>query len=266
MIVLVITSVTILIIAVFMAMTGRGGGNLYVPVLVASGISIYSAATGSQLLLITTALAAFLIFQKERYVDWKLALIIDPPTDIMAFFGGYYSHIFSGEVLKIVFAFFVFLAGILMLYPIRKSPSQYDNKKHLGFWYREYNGQKYAVNLWLAIPITAVTGFVSGMVGMSGATFKIPLMVLACGVPMKTAVGTSSLMVALTALMGFFGHFFQGDFNPLWAIPMAVLALIGGLIGGGMSTKINPDRLRKVFAYTTMFAGLFMAFNAFFSF
>jgi uncharacterized membrane protein YfcA len=255
-----IAAISILIIAVVMAMTGRGGGNFYVPVLIASGVAIHQAATTGQLVLVATAAAALLVFQKHRTVDWKLALVIDPPTDIMAFIGGYYAHIFSGMALKFVFAGLLVLATFFMLRPVKGRTR--EDKQGIGFWQRRYGSYKYVVNLWLAIPITAATGFVAGMVGVSGGSFKIPLMVLACGVPMRIAVGTSSAMVAATALMGFFGHTMGGDFNPTWAIPLAVVAVLGGLLGGKFSIKTSPENLKRIFAYTTLMAAIFMVLNA----
>lgn len=83
-----------------------------------------------------------------------------------------------------------------------------------------------------------------------GGSFKVPLTVLVCGVPMRIAVGTSSAMVAATALMGFLGHTISGDFNPLWAILLAIVAVLGGLLGGRLSIKTNPENLKRIFAYT----------------
>jgi len=87
-------------------------------------------------------------------------------------------------------------------------------------------------------------------------------MVLACGVPMRIAVGTSSAMVAATALMGFSGHLLGGDFNPHLAVPIAVVAVVGGILGGKFSLKTNPENLKRIFAYTTLVASAFMIFNA----
>ena len=117
----------------------------------------------------------------------------------------------------------------------------------------------------MAIPITAATGLVAGMVGISGGSFKIPLMVLACGVPMRIAIGTSSAMVAATALMGFIGHSAAGDLNVSWVLPAAAVAVVGGLVGGALSLKTDPTRLKKLFAYTTLLAAVFMVWNAVFS-
>ena len=245
-----------------MTMTGRGGGNFYVPVLVAAGATMHQAATTGQLILVVTALMALLIFQKHKTVDWKLALVIDPPTDMMAFVGGYYAHLFTGIALKLIFACLLAIAGFFMLRSV-KEPS-FKNTKRFGFWRRDFGNYQYAVNLWLSIPITAGTGFVAGMVGISGGSFKVPLMVLACGVPMKIAVGTSSAMVATTALMGFLGHTISGDFHSTWAIPIAVVAVLGGLIGGKLSIKMKPEKLKQMFACTTLVAAIFMICHALF--
>jgi len=255
----------ILAIAVLMSMTGRGGGNFYVPVLVAFGLPMLEAATTAQCILFSTAVAAALVFQKKRTIDWKLALVIDPPTDVMALIGGYYAHLLPGGALtlKSVFAVLLVLAGLFMLRPVLDRPPA--ERKRFGFWRREFGGHTYIVNLWLALPITAATGLVAGMVGISGGSFKVPLMVLACGVPMRVAVGTSSAMVAATALMGLTGHSAAGDFNVAWAIPMSIAAVIGGLVGGSLSVKTRAENLKKIFAYTTFAAAAFMVANAAFS-
>lgn len=252
--------VAILLISVLMAMTGRGGGNFYVPVLVAFGAPMHQAATTGQCVLFSTAAAALLVFQKTRTIDWKLAMAIDPPTDVMALIGGYYAHLLSGGVLKLVFAAFLVLAGFLMLRPVEER--SLTGKKRFGFWRRKFGEYHYEVNLWLALPITAATGAVAGMVGISGGSFKVPLMTLACGVPMRVAVGTSSAMVAATALMGFVGHSVAGDFDATWAIPMSAGAVMGGLLGGAFSLKTKPENLKKIFAHTTFAAALFMTINA----
>ena len=122
--------------------------------------------------------------------------------------------------------------------------------------------QTYNINLWIALPATILTGFGSGMVGVSGGSFLVPLMVLACGVPMHTAVGTASTLIAATAFMGFSGHAIQGDFNPSWAIPLAAVTMIGGILGGKLSLKTKPKHLKKIFAFTNWLAAVFMIVNA----
>ena len=257
---IIFISLVILLLAIFMAMVGRGGGNFYVPVLIAAGAPMNVAATSAQLILMTTALVATFVFHTYKAVDWKLALVIDPPTDIMAFVGGYFAHYFVGYHLKILFAILLAIAAFFMLKPVKERIN--NGKKQFGYWNRSFGGTNYRVNLWMTIPITALVGFFAGMIGISGGSFKIPLMVLACGVPVRIAIGTSSAMVAVTALMGFAGHSIAGDFNPVWAISLACVAALGGLVGGKISVKTAPQRLKKIFAYTTLAAAVFMLVNA----
>lgn len=201
-----------------------------------------------------------LIFHKHKLVDWKLALVIDPPTDIMAFLGGYFSAYMSGIAMKFLLAALLVLAGFLMLLKIKDRPL--TARRGFGFWHRRFGDEQYVVNLWLAIPITAAVGLAAGAVGISGGSFKVPLMVLLCGVPMRIAVGTASAMVAVTALMGFIGHVINGHFDPQWAIPVACAAAAGGVIGGKLAIKIDPGKLKLVFAFTTLAAAIVMAVNA----
>jgi hypothetical protein len=259
---IVVVSIIIFVIAVTMTMTGRGGGNFYVLALVAAGQAMHQAATSAQFILMLTAFAGMLVFQKNKTVDWKLALVIDPPTDIMAFIGGYFSGYASNVSLKLLLAWLLMLAGFLMLIKVKERPI-YATKK-FGYWHRTFQGQSYVVNLWYALPVTALAGLAAGAVGISCGSFKVPLMVLLCGVPMRIAVGTSSAMVAATAIMGFIGHVTQGHFDPKGAIPFAVIAVLGGLIGGKFAMKTKPEKLKLIFAYTTLAAALFMVVNALF--
>ena len=254
-----IVLLAILLIAVPTAMTGRGGGNFYVPVLVATGAPMHEAATTGQLILIFTSVMAMLVFHKYGHVDWKLALIIEPPTTIMALAGGYFSHYVSGTSLKFILTGLLVLAGFCMLMKVKERPV--STKKRFGFWRREFADHEYVVNLWLVIPITAAVGLAAGAVGISGGSFKVPLMVLACGVPMRIAVGTSSAMVAVTALMGFLGHAAGGDLNMGFALPAACAGAVGGLIGGKLALKTKSHNLKQLFAYTTLGAAVFMGFN-----
>ena len=250
----------ILGLAALMTMTGRGGGNFYVPVLVACGMSMHEAAATGQFILLATAVAASLLFHKRRTVDWKLALVLDPPTDVMALVGGYLSAYVGSVPLKLAMAGLLVVAAFCMFLRVEDRPGR--RSARLGFWRRRFGDEEYTVNLWLALPITALTGLAAGAVGISGGSFKVPLMVLACGVPMRIAVGTSSVMIAATAAMGLAGHAAQGHFNPHWALPMAATAVLGGIIGSRFALKAKPKNLKRLFAFTTLAAAAFMAFNA----
>ena len=148
-----------------------------------------------------------------------------------------------------------------MLVAVREKAGE-PGPRRVGILSIPSGGDTYRVNLWIAVPVTVLTGFASGMVGVSGGSFLVPLMVLACRVPMHVAVGTASTLIAATALMGFAGHAVQGDFNPAWALPLALVTVAGGILGGTFSLKTRPKRLKQLFAYTNWLAAGFMVVNA----
>ena len=261
---LLIVSFFIFFVAVAMTMVGKGGGNFYVVILAIANIPMHQAATTGQFILFSASIAAMVIFQKNKSVSWTLAVLIGSFTALSALGGGYFSHLFSGFILKIIFAVMLLITGLVMLIPVSERKNGKENN-HIGIINIKSGDEIYGVNLLIAIPSTILTGFASGMVGVSGGSFLVPLMVLACGVSMHTAVGTASALIATTALMGFAGHAVQGDFNPSWAVPLAFVTIIGGIIGGKIALKSKPKNLKRLFAYTNWIAALFMILNAFYA-
>jgi len=254
-----ILSTIILLIAISMATVGKGGGNFYILAMITAGISMHHAASTSQLIMMTTAGISMMIFNKNKRVDWKLALVVDPATDLMAFVGGYLAGGFEGYILKLMFAVSLIIVTIFMFIPIKNKNSTDANR--FGFWKRNFGTHSYVVNLWLTIPIAGIVGFFAGAIGISGGSFKIPLMVLAGGVPIEIAVGTSSAMVAVTALMGFVGHGLQGNINLPIAIPLVIAAVAGGLIGSKWAIKTKPKNLKLLFSVINIAAAIFMIIN-----
>jgi len=251
----------VFIVAVVMTMVGKGGGNFYVVILVIAQIPIHEAATTGQFILFSASVASMLVFQKNKSVSWTLAIFVGAIISVSALAGGYFSHLFNGFYLKLIFAVMLLTAGIVMFFtPSNKGTVARD--RSFGIFHIQSRGETYPVNLWITLPTIVITGFGAGMVGVSGGSFLVPLMVLACGVPMHMAIGTASVLIAITAFMGFMGHAVRGDFNPSWAVPLAVITIIGGILGGKFSLKTKPKDLKKLFAYTNGLAALFMILNA----
>ena len=257
---ILIVGLAIFALAAVMTMTGRGGGNFYVLLLVLAGVPMHEAATTGQFILFSTSAAAMLVFRKGKTLCLPLALALGGATSGTAFFGGLAADLFSGRQLKLVFAVLLAAAGALMLLPLEEKPR--EPKRGLGYWNLRVGRDLYVVNLWMALPLAAAAGFFSGMVGVSGGSFLAPLMVLGCRLPMRLAVGTASAMVAATAFAGFLGHALQGNFNPSWAAPLAVFAVAGGALGGKLALKARPASLKTLFALTTLIAAGLMLLNA----
>ena len=251
----------VFLIAVFMTLAGRGGGNFYVLLCVLAGAGMHQAAATGQLIMCATSVAALLVFQKHKNVAWPMAVFLGLTASTMAFVGGFFAHLISGPALKLVFGSLLVVASLLMLFPLSEAKDA-ETRSGLGIWTFRAGGALIRVNLWLAVPLSLLTGLFAGMVGVSGGSFLIPLMVLACRMPMKLAVGTAAVMVGATAGMGFLGHLVKGGVELAGVAPLALVAVVGGLIGGKWAIASKPKALKLIFALTTMAAAVLMFINA----
>lgn len=242
-----------------MVMVGKGGGNFYLLILVFAGVAIHEASTTGQFILFSASTAGMLVFGRNKAVNWKLAAVVGTLVATSAFLGGYLSGFFDEIILKWLFVLLLVASGALMLVPTK----WYENQgaPRFGQVTLQTGDGEVVMNLAVVLPVSLLTGFLSGMIGVSGGSFLVPVLVLACGLPMKTSVATVTPLIALSSLMGFMGHAFQGHFNPVMAIPLAVVAVVGGLVGGRFALQSKPKHLKQIFAVTNWLAALIMVIN-----
>ncbi|MHA1769521.1 MAG: sulfite exporter TauE/SafE family protein [Candidatus Thorarchaeota archaeon] len=260
MLVELIVGILIFVVAFSMTLVGKGGGNFYVVILVFASIPIHEASTTGQFILFCASFAGMLVFQKTKAVFWKLAIPVGVLVALSAFMGGYLSYLFDEVTLKIIFTVFLVIAGLAMLVPYAPERSE-PALRRSGHISLSTGSSEVSVDLRVVIPVTVLTGFFSGMIGVSGGSFLVPMLVLACGLPMKTAVTTATPLVATSALMGFSGHFFQGHFIPYLGLPLAVITVVGGVLGGKYALKSKPKHLKRLFALTNIVAALLILVN-----
>lgn len=243
------------------SMIGIGGGVLYVPILLAFSFPFYQAAAISIFIIIALSISASLVYYRAQLIDWKLALIIEPLTAIMSLMAGYYSSFIQVKELKILFILVLIVSGYFMLKPIKEIQDKFINQKKWGYWQRKFGEEEYSVNLIIGLPLTALAGLMAGLLGIGGGIIKVPLMVLLLGVPMKIAVGTSCFMVGLTALFGFWGHFFAGHFEPKMALILAIVVFAGAQTGSRISIKVDKILLKKIYAIFLFLISAWMMIN-----
>ena len=261
MIELILMYLTFFIAAGISSMIGIGGGVLYVPILLAFGFPFYQAAAISIFIIMALSISASLVYYRAQLIDWKLAFIIEPLTAIMSLMGGYYSSLIQIKELKILFILVLIVSGYFMIKPIKEIQDKFINQRKWGHWLRKFGEEEYSVNLLLGIPITALAGLMAGLLGTGGGVIKVSLMVLLLGVPMKIAIGTSCFMVGITALFGFWGHFFAGHFEPKMALILAVVVFIGAQAGSRISIKVNKILLKKIYVIFLFLISAWMMVN-----
>lgn len=101
-------------------------------------------------------------------------------------------------------------------------------------------------------------GLATGILGAGGGFLLIPTLVLLVGLPMKEAIGTSLLIIALNSLIGFTGDL--GHFIMDWVFLLKItgIAIIGIFIGGYLNKKIDGARLKKGFGIFVLVMGIYI--------
>jgi hypothetical protein len=103
-----------------------------------------------------------------------------------------------------------------------------------------------------------LVGLLTGLVGAGGGFLIIPALVLLSKLPMKTAVGTSLLIIAAKSLIGFTGDLSHTAINwPLLGI-ITLLATAGIFIGHQLSKKVDGDKLQKGFGWFVLVMGIYI--------
>jgi uncharacterized membrane protein YfcA len=254
-------SFVFLIVSAVFSMFGQGGGAFYVPMLLALSIPIYTAATTSQVLIMVVSFSSMLIFAKAKTVDWKLVLLIEPPTNVGSFLGGYLSAYIPPTVAKVCFAGVLLVGAYYMYNPPQLIGKGQSSSAHWWLWYRTKVAEPYAINVLVLVPVMLLAGFLAGMLGVGGGLLKVPAVVVLGGVPMSIAVGSSSLMIGVTALTGFAGHLLRGHLDLMLTAVLAVGVLIGSQIGPRFAIRTNQARLKKYFALLLLAISIWLIYG-----
>jgi uncharacterized membrane protein YfcA len=103
-----------------------------------------------------------------------------------------------------------------------------------------------------------IVGMLTGFVGAGGGFLIIPALVLFSKLPMKKAIGTSLLIIAVKSLFGFTGDLGKQQMDWTLLLSVTALAVIGIFAGNALSKKISADSLKKGFGWFVLVMGIYI--------
>jgi uncharacterized membrane protein YfcA len=237
-------------------MLGLGGGILYVPILLQSGLTYHQSAATALSIMIVLSLTATIVYHLNNMVDWKIVFLLEPFSLTGAYIAGANSNLFPEKILLILFSAVMILSAFFMIRQPSKQKQITKNKP--GFIQSKKMNHKYHINLWLGIPLAFITGMISALLGVGGGFAKVPLMTLVFNVPTKVAVATSSAMIIVTATAGFLGHSYAGHVNFKLSIILSFAAFLGALVGSRISIKSDKKFLDITFGIILILVSIWM--------
>jgi uncharacterized membrane protein YfcA len=249
-----------ILIGISLGMVGSGGSILTVPVLVyLMGVSPSLATTCSLFIVGTTSLVGGLRAYSKNQVDFESITEFGIPSIFSIFITRHYilpslpdtffsigNLIVTKELfLMVVFALLMLLASFSMI------KNQKNNLQII-------NQERRKNNVWPLVIFGILVGFVTGLLGAGGGFLIIPTLVIFLRLPMKTAVGTSLLIIAINSLFGFLFSLKQFEYNWLLLISFTALAIIGIFTGSTLAEKIPAAKLKKGFGWFILLMGIYI--------
>ncbi|HHD92372.1 MAG TPA: sulfite exporter TauE/SafE family protein [Candidatus Portnoybacteria bacterium] len=238
---LIIVSILIFLISVIFSIFGKGGGELYLPVMISLlPIAIHEAAGVSLFIIFIQSLSMVAIYHhKHRLIDWGPAIIMALIVGIFAFAGGYFASVISPIVLKILFAILLILSSFFLFVNKKKVV-----KEGIFTWKRKIGDFEYDWHLLYTLIPLGIIALLAGMVGISGGGLIVPLCVLLGGMPLRVAMGTNTFLVLISSSTGFLGHFAKAGINWQIALILGTMVLVGSQIGSRLHIGIKEKHLR----------------------
>ena len=217
---------------------GGGGSILTVPLLVyVFGLDAKTAIASSLLIVALASLGGAVSHLRAGNVRLRTAAIFGSAGIAGAYAGGRISALIDGQVLLLLFAAMMVLTALAMWRGRRGSESGVD----------EARGPAPRDVLKL-LAQGGVVGSFTGLVGAGGGFLIVPALTLFAGLPLRSAVGTSLVVIVMNCLAGFTGYATHVTIDPVLVAGVAASAVIGSLIGARLAERVSPASLRRGFA------------------
>lgn len=250
-----------ILIGISLGMIGGGGSILTVPVLVyLMGMNPLLATTSSLFIVGTASLAGGVRSFTKNQVDLKAVTEFGIPSIVSIFFTRRYllpalpDTIFTaGRFAVSKDMFLMVLFAILM---IAASTSMIKNRNpEVANQATDKNRQNKLIPL---IFLGLIIGVITGLLGAGGGFLIIPALVLFLKLPMKTAVGSSLLIIAINSLFGFLFSLNQFEYNWTIILIFTAMSIAGIFVGSKLADKIPGASLKKGFGWFVLVMGIYI--------
>ena len=236
------------LIGLALGLLGGGGSILTVPIFVyVLGLGAKEAIAMSLAVVGATSLLGAVVHWRAGNVNLRVAAIFGAVAMAGTYLGARLAVFFSGAAQLALFAVVMLLAAFFMFRP-RRLPEVAP-------------ADRAPMPLGLILPEGLAVGILTGLVGVGGGFLIVPALVLLGKVPMKQAVGTSLLVIAMKSAAGFVGYLGQVQVDWGFMGLFTAVSIAGILVGTYLVRFVPQHALQRAFAVFLLVMGGFILYQ-----
>ncbi|MVA70631.1 TSUP family transporter [Agrobacterium vitis] len=235
-----------------LGLLGGGGSILATPLLLyVVGVSQPHVAIGTGALAVSAnALINFASHALKGNVRWRCGAVFAALGVVGALAGSSLGKAMDGTRLLLLFGIVMLVVGVWMLRP-RKAVTAVPRPVDL------------RMCLMTAL-VALVSGAASGFFGIGGGFLIVPGLILATGMPMINAVGTSLLAVTAFGLATAVNYALSGLVDWALAAEFILGGLLGGIVGTLAATRLGAHKntLNRMFAAMVFLVAFYVIYKS----
>jgi len=225
-------------VALLYSSVGHGGASGYIAILSFFSFTPMQMSTTALILNLLVAGTGFVSFYKARHFSAKLTWPFLTTSVPAAFLGG--MILVSAHIYSLLLAGVLLFAAFRLIVEIRPSTHNSISKFPSPF---------------VALPVGAGIGLISGIVGVGGGIFLSPLILLMKWAEPKRTSATSACFILVNSFAGLSGRFIGGSFEIGILAPFMFTAFLGGLAGSYLGANLfSGSMLRRLLGVILLIA------------
>ncbi len=238
------------LVGLSLGMLGGGGSILTVPILVyVLGFDPKQAIAMSLGVVGTTSLVGAWRQWQDGNIKLRVAFIFGPVAMVGTVLGARVARYVSGATQLILFAFVMLAAAVLMFRDRRETDSS-------------ESGVPQPMRVGSIVVLGVAVGVLTGLVGVGGGFLIVPALVLLGGVPMRKAIGTSLLVIAMNSVSGFVAYLGHTEIPWTFMLQFTTVAIVGMFLGTRLARHVPQAQLKRLFAAFLIVMGLFILWRS----
>jgi hypothetical protein len=225
---------------VLSALLGIGGAVITTPVVRLLGGTPIEAVGSTVPAIVPGAISGAWRYTREGMVEWRLALTLGSTGSVMAVVGALTSDVVNGRVLMVLTAGVMLWAGLSVVVRLRgggAAPMDADPG----------DGLAARQSIPLLMALGSLAGFVAGLLGVGGGIVLVPVLTGPLRVPMRRAVASSLVAVAVFQVPALVTHIALGHVNWALALPLMAGVVPGAQVGAQLTVSATDRTIRILF-------------------